>query len=113
MRRSLCFCATIGTTLAALFLSACDTEGLNIGNLVHEGNALTFKLANDSGNTGDVVMWIRQNDLTFCERVVRVQARQVYDIRLGCPSLQGGRAHVRATWATNARERALVAQRIE
>lgn len=104
--------AAAGAAFATLLLSACAAEGLNIGNLVHEGNALTFKLANDSGNAGDVVMWVRQNDLTFCERIVRIAARQVYDIRLACPSLQGGRAYVRVTWASNARDRALIAERI-
>lgn len=105
--------ARISILCAVLFiLTGCNSEGLSIGNLTHKGEVVYFKLANDSGNRGDVVFWIEQNDLTNCERVISVQPRSNYNLSIYCPSIREGLFYVRGMWAYAARDRALVAERI-
>lgn len=99
--------------VVAPLLTACGAEGLAIGNLAQDAERISFKLANDSGRTGDVVFWIEQDELTSCERVAHVDARHSYDIKMACGTMRDGRFYVRFAWASDVRERALVAERIE
>ncbi|PZU85739.1 MAG: hypothetical protein DI527_20885 [Chelatococcus sp.] len=101
-----------GALAMALFLSCCGAEGLSVGNIVGDGTTITFKIANDSGTTGDVVMWIEQSGLRGCEYVTALNARQSYNMRIGCPTLKSGQFTLRVVWAHVARDRALVAERI-
>jgi len=113
MHRLLRWRAMVIASCAALLLSACGAEGLSIGNIVGDGTTITFKIANDSSASGDVVMWIEQNGLRGCEYVTELNARQSYNMRIGCPTLKSGRFNLRVAWAHAARDRALVAERIK
>ena len=94
--------------VSCALLAACGAEGLAVGNLARKDGGISFKLANDSTDTGDVVLWIEQDDVLSCERVVRVEANHTYDITIGC-SLTARPFYLRFAWASAMRERALVA----
>lgn len=97
---------------AVSLLAACGAEGLAVGNLLRHEGGVSFKLANDSSTTGDVVIWIEQGGATSCERLLRVEAHNAYDVKMRC-LLSPESYMVRFAWASAARERALVAERIE
>lgn len=96
-----------------LLLAGCGAENLSIGNLSTSGTRISFRIANDGGVSGDVVFWVEQNGLEFCEHVTRILAHRVHTITLGCPSLHAGQFVVRVFWASAKRDRALVATRID
>ncbi len=105
--------AACGAIAASLLLAACGAEGLSIGNLTSSDRTVSFRIANDSGKSGDVVLWIEQDGLASCERVTEVRAHYSYTIRFYCPTLRSGRFTLRYGWAADYREKALVAERIE
>lgn len=97
--------------LIAVGLSSVD--GLNIGNLHAEGSGVSFKIANTSAKSGDVVLWIEQSGNTMCERVTYVAARMSYDVKFACPSLQAGQYTLHPQWAEFDLDKAAIAERIE
>lgn len=97
--------------ISCALLTACGAEGLAVGNLTRKDGGISFRFANDSADTGDVVLWIEQDNVTSCERILRVEANHTYDVTIGC-SMTVRPFYLRFAWASAMRERALVAQRV-
>lgn len=90
-----------------------SVDGLSIGNLKAEGSSLSFKIANTSSTSGDILLWVEQSGNTMCERVTYVKAKMSYDIRFVCPTLRSGQFTLHPQWASFDPSKIAVAERIE
>lgn len=97
-----------------MVLAGCGgmSRDLVVGNLSVDGTKVSFRFANDSSGSGDVVMWIEQDGRVFCEHIVSVNPHYSYTTSFHCRPLAAGRFVLRVEWAQNYRDRALVAIRI-
>lgn len=111
MRRRIAISVAILVTMA---VSACnDDDAIVIGNVRPENGRISFVLANTSSSSGDVVYWVRQNDVRKCERIFNVDANTRYEIAMTCSSMQDGDFSVGAGWAKKFPNIAAIATRAD
>ncbi|MCC4242969.1 hypothetical protein [Stappia indica] len=85
-----------------------------IGNLQSTGakGIVSFKIANPSDRSDDVVMYIVQGNSRMCEHVGRLEKKRSYDIRFACRSMGLGDFKIVAEWASYSPEIANIASRL-
>lgn len=84
---------------------------LSIGNIkLHDGK-VNFRLANSSWLDGDIVIWIEQDNIEFCEYVTNIKSDMVYDMSISCSQIREGKYSVNANWVESEPGKARVATR--
>ncbi len=77
------------------------------------GGGITYSISNRNQQSGDVLVYVTQQDLRLCEHIVRMNAGARLDVRFGCPQLRAGRIQLVAAWASSQPRIASVAQRVQ
>lgn len=99
----------VASILAAIVFAV---EDLMIDNLQVVHQNFTFRLANISGRSGDVLLWVEQDEFRLCESIIHAEAHSSYNIALRCPTLQPGKLLLQAAWAEHDPAMAAIARRI-
>ena len=103
--------AGVIVALGVSYFTRAPAYDVVIGDLKYDGISVSFKLANDSKTSGDVVFWFVQDGVDRCPKVMSVKAKSAYEVKVRC-DLSKGKYVVRHNWASNEREQYLVAERI-
>ncbi len=105
--------AVIAIVLFRIFAGGAS-DGLTTGNISVDGsNEVSFRVSNTKSTSGDILFWIKQDDIEMCVHKTRVNANFTHSIQFYCPNLHNGRFTLVTVWASSDVSKANIADRIQ
>lgn len=85
---------------------------VNIGNVSADGGSITLKASNSSSKDVDTLIWIVQEEIEKCNKIVNIKGNHTHTIRFYCPSLKSGKFTVINMPASKNSAKARISDRI-
>lgn len=90
-----------------------DDNTVTIGNVNAEDRRVTFKISNLTQSDRDTLVWIEQNEIEKCNKILNVKSNMVHDVSFYCQNLGVGKFRIMNAPASSDAKRASISERIK